>query len=323
MAGTRYQEEEILELHRRLVEAGVLAEIELGGRDEALWMDCELASLAENRLGELVDPREVDEARRRWWRARATTERIWRPSRRWDLDRCYWLLDGAEPAGTIALRTTTMGGARLNISSLYVFPAHRGRGVATRALTRVRDVLGHERLALRLSTSWCWQRTLGFYLRLGMWVWMWKRDLDLRWKASEPSPCFEVTGDAAILRVGPGGRVVATARREGDRLVLDRPSKLDDDRDELWWDAMTTLSINLALQGWPLVRSQEHWDRGHVSDAVTPEALAHKITIWEAWDRFHSFHVQTPRIPGLAYPTWPELELRWDAEAEKHGLRRR
>lgn len=323
MAGARWDDEGILELHRRLVQAGVLVEVELGGPDEALWIDCELASLAENRLGEIVDPRDVDEARRRWWRARATTERIWRPSQRSDLDRCYWLRDGAETAGTIALATTTLGGSRLNVSSLYVVPAHRGRGLATRALTQVRDVLGSEGLTLRLSTSWCWQRTLGFYLRLGMWVWMWKRELDLRWKAAEPSPCFEVTGDVAILRAGPGGRVLATAHRDGDRLVLDEASTLDGERDELWWDAMTTLSVYLALHGWPLIRSQAHWERDTVSDAVAPEALAYKISIWEAWDRFHGFRVETPRVPGLVYPTWPELELRWAAEAERHGLSRR
>lgn len=66
-----------------------------------------------------------------------------------------------------------------------------------------------------------------------------------------------------------------------------------------------------ALRGWPLIRSQRFWDEFHHSDAGPPEALAHKIAIWEAWDRKHGFRVETPKIPGLEYPTWEELEARW------------
>ncbi len=67
------------------------------------------------------------------------------------------------------------------------------------------------------------------------------------------------------------------------------------------------------MQGWPLVRSPDAWEHGHWADAGPPEALAYKITIWEAWDRKRGFHVDAPRIPGLEYPTWDEFGARWAA----------
>ena len=79
---------------------------------------------------------------------------------------------------------------------------------------------------------------------------------------------------------------------------------------EAYWHATSTLSLALALHGWPLVRSREEWERSYFADAGPPEALAYKITIWEAWDRKHGRVVSTPRIPGLEYPTWDELEAR-------------
>jgi hypothetical protein len=35
------------------------------------------------------------------------------------------------------------------------------------------------------------------------------------------------------------------------------------------------------------------------------------IILWEAWSHAHGWAVDTPRIPGLRYPTWAELQARW------------
>jgi hypothetical protein len=59
------------------------------------------------------------------------------------------------------------------------------------------------------------------------------------------------------------------------------------------------------------VRSGSEWEGQRHNDFDSPEALAYKITIWEAWDRKHGFRVQTPAIAGLHYPTWDELEAEW------------
>jgi GNAT superfamily N-acetyltransferase len=312
----------MLAIHDELVCSGVLARIESGGAEERAWLDCELASFAENRLGATADPRTLDDAQREDWLTRATTEPLWLPSAR-SGEACYWVLDCGKKAGTIALATSTLGGAYLHVSSLYVLPAHRGRSLARTVLASVRDVGGARDLGLRLSTHWTWQRALRVYLRLGMWVRMWKRDLDLRWVAGEPTPLVTVDDQCARLAVLSDDRpvVLCEARRDAAQLMLVESPKPNDVRIEpLWWDATSTLSVWLALHGWPLVRSNAEWERCYYADAGPPESLAYKITTWEAWDRKHGWRVETPRIPGLEYPTWDEFEARWQAELEKLDL---
>jgi GNAT superfamily N-acetyltransferase len=69
------------------------------------------------------------------------------------MDACFWLLEEGERVGTLALSRGAVGNSLLlRLSSLYVLPTHRGRGVATRALERMRSVLGSWRYAVRLET---------------------------------------------------------------------------------------------------------------------------------------------------------------------------
>ena len=152
------------------------------------------------------------------------------------------------------------------------------------------------------------------YLRMGMWVHMWKRELALRWDGSLPPARFEFEGDRSALWVElDGDRVtLERARRDGDRLVLEEHPPSDHPRIEaLRWDSPSTFALGLALEGWPLIRSPQQWDRCHYADAGPPEALASRIVQWEAWNHKHGWVVDTPRIPGLEYPTWDELEARW------------
>jgi GNAT superfamily N-acetyltransferase len=305
--------------HEDLARSGLVSPVDLAGPDARLWLDCDLASLAENRLGDRTDPRALDAARRADWKKRATSEREMSLRGRSEYERCYWLLEGDERVGTLAVATSTMGGACARISSFYVFPTHRGRGVGRRALERLEEVLARNRLGLRLETNWSWQRTVRFYLRAGMWVYMWKRELAFIWDAKTPRPQFEIGEHEASLSVprGDGHVVLSRARRRGDALELDEPAPpLERDKrlGQAYWHATSTFSLALALAGWPLVRSQEQWKNSYYADAGPPEALAYKIGIWEAWDRDHGWIVETPRIPGIPYPTWGELEARWDAE---------
>jgi hypothetical protein len=195
----------------------------------------------------------------------------------------------------------------------------RGRGAGRRALRRIADASGARRLSLRLETSWTWQRTVRFYLSFGMWVYMWKRDLTLFWAPNLPPFRIAIDERTARFEVDLGSRslALATARREGGALVLDEAP--DETRKvpgvgEAFWHATSTLCLALALRGWPLVRSPADWERCYYADAGAPEALAYKIAIWEAWDRHHGWVVETPRIPGLEYPTWDELTARWERE---------
>jgi len=310
----------VARVHARLVAQGVVAPVALGGQDELRWSDCDLASLAENRLGDRADPRTLDEARRRDWLARATTEgRWWQPSER-TYEVCYWLLEDGARIGTIALASSSLGNTLLNIASFYLFPSERGRGAGSRALTKVREALAEDGFGMRLDTSWCWQHAVHFYVRLGMWVHMWKRQLCFRWSSGEPPPRLEVHGDEANLSVELAGRrtTLRRARRDGDRLVwVDVATEHEDEAlASLAWQADSSFALGLALHGWPLVRSAEQWEQCHWADAGPPEALAYKITVWEAFDRHKGWRVATPRIPALDYPSWEQYQARWQAEID-------
>jgi GNAT superfamily N-acetyltransferase len=326
----RLTEDDLRAIYRGLVADGALEPLELDGADERAWMDCDLASVAENRIGDATDPRALTAERREHWVGHALTERPFSPRER-SFETCFWLLEGGERVGTVALSNAVVGGVRVRLSSLYVFPTLRGRGVGTRALLSLREHFAPHELGIRLDTSWSWQRTVRFYLRRGLWVHMWKHDLALKWDARVPPPLIEIDERSASLAVAIDGRAVVLARaaRDGDTLIWDedvagRPR--DERLEALAWDAEPTLSLALALRGWPLIRSAELWERHRYADGGPPEALAYKIAIWEASDREHGFRVDTPKIPGLEYPTWSELEARWSeasgafqAEAEADG----
>src|SRR5262245_35956249 len=114
----------IADLHRELVDIGLVEPLVNGGADEAFWLDCELASFAENRLGDGSDPQRLGEERRHDWQHRALIEELWSPAAR-SWDRCYWLLDAGERVGTVALGASSL----VRVSSLYILPAQRGRSL--------------------------------------------------------------------------------------------------------------------------------------------------------------------------------------------------
>jgi len=298
---------DIERVHQTLSDGGLIEPLTLGGADEATWLDCELSSLAENRLGERADPMRLDDETREGWLKRATVESLYRPSDR-DIDRCYWLVDGGVRVGTVALATDLLGSDAIRLASLYVAPSFRGRGIGRRILRATRDAAGEENLGMRLTTSWAWQRTLRLYISLGMWVRAWKREIELSWCADESPPILEASSDLEVrLTCEERGALVeiARARRSEDQLLLRFSDGLTPSASTT---ATSTLALLLALRGWPLVRSAADWRAHHLADAGAPEGLAYRIMVWEAWDRSHGYKVDTPRIRGLSYPSWEEIE---------------
>jgi GNAT superfamily N-acetyltransferase len=301
-------------IHAELAKATFVEPVALGGAEEEAWADCDLASLAENRLGIAVEPRGFAAAERDDLRRRATTEGCWLPSQR-EYETCYWLVEGGQRVGTVALASSLLGTHLLRLSSLYVYPDRRRRGVGRRVLQALQTCLEPHGIGIRLETSWCWQAAVLFYLSAGYWVHGWKRDLTFRWEPDVPRPMLAIAGDYASVSVVAGNdrALIADARRDGEDLTW-REGLLpaDHPRAELInWEASSMLALWLALHAWPLVRSRELWQKLRHNDFGSPEALAYKIAIWEAWDNAHGFRVHTPRIPGLAYPTWEELEASW------------
>jgi GNAT superfamily N-acetyltransferase len=300
--------------YAELISASLIEPVALGTADERTWADCDLASLAENRLGVVFDPRGLDERLREDLRSRATTEPCGQPSER-RFESCFWLLDRGQRVGTVALESAALGSHRLRLSSLYLLPDQRGHGLGARALHHLKSGLGRHGFGIRLETNWCWSAAVRFYLREGFLLHGWKRELTFTWDPGDPPLVLELQGGTATasLESDHARLVLARAERAAERLVMsdDTLAGIGPQLQEFAWRAPSTLALWLALRGWPLVRSAETWERERHNDFGSPEALAYKIVIWEAWAHAHGYRVETPRIPGLRYASWAELQAEW------------
>lgn len=283
------------------------------------WRACDLASMVEGAFQVELEPRALDARTTRRWLTRLT--RSYRPptfeDRRW-LGRPFYLLHEGRRAGTIVLGPL-LGGPWLPVHSLFVERPARGRGVATRVLGALAAACVRHGLAgIRLGTHWTWQKSLRFYVSRGFWVYSWKRDVQLVLEPALPARRLTVREDTATLDVARSGRLARalTARRDGDRLELREAAWLGArSRLDLCHYALGTFAVSLALAGWPLVRSEEHWARRHHgSDAGEPEGFAYKVGIFERLAADDGWVVDTPRIPAL------ERWLAWE-RGEEHGRR--
>lgn len=293
--------------------SGWLEPVEIGGADERLWLDCDLSSFAGHRLGDDTDPRALTDERRAEWQARATTSGGGGSLARRGFQRAFWLVEDGQRVGTVALSPPILSADRIHLWSFYVFPPLRGAGRGRRALDAIVAAVATEGVGVRLATEWAWQRVVWFYLRAGFWLYMWKDSLDF-YRAPGWAPP-EITVDAAGVSVGARGVVLASARMEDGQLIVDEHP--DDVGGEERWHADSTLALVLALSGLPLIRSAEAFEQYGYGDGGPPEALARRIEVWEAYDRRHGWRVDTPRLPGLTYRTWAELEAAWEEELRR------
>ena len=283
--------------------------------DEArLWMDADLASLVENRFHVALEPAALTESERRSWmqRAVAPDERILDPRER-DDDASFWILDAGRRAGTLAVETFALHPVFLRLSSLYVLPAFRHRGVAARVLRAAQAAAVAGGLdGVRVTTFWTWQRAVRWYLSLGMWACSFKRSIDFMWSDSLPAYVIEAgVSSARFSIVGGAGEHVEliAASRDGDRLVWHESPRLRSEHETSMLPiyASATFAVALALECWPLLRSRERFDEAKGWDLGGPEVLAQRIAVFEHLDRRHGFDVRTPVIPGLPYEEIAEL----------------
>ncbi|MFO0760515.1 MAG: GNAT family N-acetyltransferase [Byssovorax sp.] len=310
--------------HDELIRSGLLAPVIQGGREEQRWLDCDLASLAEHRLGVDRSPLDLDDAARREWQAKATLEPPMRLLLRERRERCFWILDDGEPRGTVSLSHAPGEAQRVRLASLYVFPDRRSRGTGRRFMLALMERLGRRGLGLSLETLWTWQRAIRFYQRLGMWVSDFRHDLGFAWDPAAPAPRVAIGAERAHLSVLIEGeeRRVIEAERCGDRLRMSAP--LLDARaagltHAVIAQAAPTLALALAMAGWPLLRSSPGDDLVPASGSREPEALATRIMVWEAWERSQGWRVETPKIEGLRYPSWDELQASWLTPGQTGG----
>jgi GNAT superfamily N-acetyltransferase len=310
-----YQDEQqrILDAHAALVAEGILAPVSDARSEARLWLDCELASFVENRFLEPLDPRTFDAALRTHWKPRALCrgEYLADPHRLDKYQRAYWIIEKRERVGTIALDLGLLNTGFVTVASLYLFPTHRGRGIASRVLGRARDaVCERGARGLRVPTWWSWQHTVRFYLNLGMWLSNWKHALVFRFVKDEPAWRIDASDEEARFSVVQGGVVeeLIRATREGERLGWTELPAFRERR-RLFQEVTETFALGLAVRGFPLIRSEEAWDNRHWhADGGDVEGLAYKIEIFEAIDRRYGFALRTPRIPGLQYRDYDDID---------------
>ena len=199
--------------------------------------------------------------------------------------RYLWLLVDGSVVGTFALpRTLAPESKALYIYSIHVRPELRGGGIATRFYVAIDEAARAQGFgSTRVRTHWSWQPALRFYLARGLWVRAWDGEVEL---AREGAPCIVETPGASTLELFEDGVRVASARRDGRRLVS---FEGDDAR------ARRTLAVHMATRGWPMVRSPGAWsDRGH--DVSGPEACASALDAMAQIARARGWVVRAPDV---------------------------
>lgn len=293
-----------------LMAQGVIEPLSTDERETRAWSSYELASLVEGHLHAQLDVARLSEEERLTYERRVGYDGRPLASPHSEYSHPFWLLDDGRRVGTLAIATMVYGLDLISISSLYVEPAARRRNIARRALEAVfRAAIANGAGGIRLDTNWTWQPAVRFYARIGMWVWMWKHNLVFTWQAELPSYRVDFGESQAhfLIQQDSRWRATVTARNLEDRLGWE-----PDDFEHLPIETLRcipgTFALHLALAGWPLIRSEETWERRYDwSDAGEPEGLAYKIEIFEAVSRQRGFDVRTPRIPGIQYRKLDEI----------------
>lgn len=295
---------------RQLMAQGVIEPLSTDEGETRGWSLYELASLVEGHLHVQLDAARLSEEERLAYERRVSHDGRSLASPHSEYSRPFWLLADGRRVGTIAIATMVYGLDLISISSLYVDPAARRRNIALRALEAVfHAAITNGAGGIRLDTNWTWQPAVRFYARIGMWVWMWKHNLVFTWQPELPSYRVDFGESQARFLIQQNGRwrAVVTARNLGDRLGWE-PDDLERRPSEAFRCIPGTFAVHLALAGWPLIRSEETWERRYDwSDAGEPEGLACKIEIFEAVSRQSGFDVRTPRIPGIQYRKLDEI----------------
>lgn len=301
-------DDRLLAAHRQLIERAVVTPLSDHDDDARQWLGCELASLIEGHLHHIVEVGALSPVERSTWERRVTEEGEGLLDPRTDrFRRPYWLLHGSDRAGTLAIESQLLGRPDVSISSLYVRPDLRRRGIATRALAAAHDaVVSAGASGLLISTSWCWQHAVRFYAHLGLWVRGWKHSLVFVRRDDLWPYRVEIDGVTAKYNVFCEGTWTPLLEAENRGAVLgwtELPAyaALRERFHHAHILAPGTFALHLALAGWPLVRAAELWERRYDwSDLGMPEGLAYKITAFEEIARARGYDVRTPRIPGVS-----------------------
>lgn len=306
----------LAQVHARLVRQAVLAPVEGAPAAQRAFVECERASLVENRLGRVIDPRDpaawTDTTRDGLARAAGITP-IPPPAER-DAERCFWIVYDGRRVGTVCLGAgpaaadastgegpldvDALAAADMYLGSFYLYPDCRGRSMGRATVISIVRAAARHGLGVRLTTHWGFTHALDYWLRQGFWVQHWQGCLGLRTHGEAPSPRVRIgpgTAELAVDAPGVDGRPVVLLRawqRAGRlvwRLVTPPSAWAGTPVERVACDAPSTLALHLARAGWPLVRSADKQRRLSAADAGAPEGLLRALRGFEAWDRAHGW----------------------------------
>ncbi|HJD81886.1 MAG TPA: GNAT family N-acetyltransferase [Kitasatospora aureofaciens] len=264
-----------------------------------------------------MDPDALTPRAERGWR-----EQLGESGREWPggelYRRRYWILGERDAvAGTVAVDNWTKGPSQLAVSSLYLRPHARGRGLAAAALDEVYAAATAEGLpGFRLEAHWSWQPAVRYYLRRGLWVVGWKRSLSFARMPQLPLHRVREEDGRLLLLVADRQRgwvPILAAGQEGRWLRLDETADYRGCDGWVHEYARSTLALYLALAGRPLVRGPQWWaEAWRWADAGEPEGLAARIEEFERAARSRAGRtVVSPyrpvMLPEPAPPAFPQL----------------
>ncbi|MET0388745.1 MAG: GNAT family N-acetyltransferase [Polyangiales bacterium] len=270
----------------------------LAPHDAEIFTDFQVASLVEIRLGTVLAPELARKERSQWLTLGLDEgERILGPFAH--RQHPYWVTDGDTRVGTIAFSVTPGAWApTIEVSNVYVLPSHRRQGWGGRMLGALRDLAfaqGFERVMLR--PEWVNQPGLQFYCSQRMWVQNWKHSFVLYFGKSTPAWDLTVVGQQARFTIA--GQVRAIAEQRGHTLDW---TLMDGVERALAYDIEATCALQLAVMGWPLIRSEDKWQRqirAGFSDGGDFEGLAFKIRNFERHIRRKRWRLPARRNPSF------------------------
>jgi len=275
--------------------------------DTGYFLAAEVGSVLEHRRGVQLDPATLTRAELDAWRTREplALENL-EPEPR---EGALVLLEKGERIGTVCFDDFEGLAPYAHVSSLYVAPQWRARGVGSELLDVMHAMLVPPYAGLSLTTYWTWPRAVQFYLRHGCVVRQWKHALVFLWRSDAVRWEVQFAGDVATFVWHRAGEAPRTwkAQRDAGWLTWSEPLE-PRGHDGDWYDATMTFAVVLASRGWPIARSAATLAEGaRWSDCGYPEGLAVKIERWEAYDRECGYVVDTPRLPSLPYRDWGAL----------------
>lgn len=195
----------------------------------------------------------------------------------------YFIIHNHEVAGIFAIPSDTSFSRLMLVESLYVLPECRRQGLARELLDDLFALACASGLdGLRLQTEYHWKHAVNFYLHNHFWLMHWNDSLNFIRRRSTPEYRVDERNEWLNFCIDIDGKYVPiiSARNDGSTLCWVEHDASRNVSEQLLLEASSTLSLHIAVRGWPLVRSGEH--RWLIGDCGGPEALATQVALWES-----------------------------------------